>query len=77
MSDICRRTYLLAAIHADGRPVTTQRAEQLLADSPWPTYGRRTAWKDLRALAKRGHLTAVDIDGRRTYQLSTQHTGTS
>ncbi|MFF7142331.1 hypothetical protein ACFZB5_13920 [Streptomyces nodosus] len=72
MSDlITRRAYLLAAIRAHGRPVTTGLAEQLLTGSQWPTYGRRTACKDLRALAKRGDLTAVDIDGRRTYHLTT------
>ncbi|MEU6649468.1 hypothetical protein ABZ904_08475 [Streptomyces sp. NPDC046900] len=68
---ITRRGYLLAAITAHGRPVTTQSAEQLLVGSPWPTYGRRTAWKDLRALARRGHLSAVDVAGRRIYHLTT------
>lgn len=71
---ITRRTYLLAAIRADGRPVTTHRAEQLMTGSPW-SYGRNTARKDLRALATRGQLVAVDIDGRRLYQPTTQPTG--
>ena len=62
-----RRQYLLAAIREHGRPVTTRLAGQLLTGSPWPTYGRRTAYKDLRALARQGHLAAVDIDGRRIY----------
>lgn len=72
-----RRDYLLAAITAHGRPVTTQLAEQLMADSPWPTAGRNTTRKDLRALSARGLLTAADIDRRRTYHLTTQHTGDS
>ncbi|NUS79124.1 MAG: hypothetical protein HOV70_23390 [Streptomyces sp.] len=65
-----RRTYLLAAIAADGRPVTTQLAEQLMADSPWPTARRNTTRKDLRGLARAGLLTACDTAGRRTYQLA-------
>ena len=63
---IFRRDCLLNAIAAYGRPVTTGLAERLLAGT-WPTYGRRTAYKDLRALARRGHLTAADVDGRRIY----------
>lgn len=61
-----RRTRLLAAIHGHGRPLTTQLAAQLLADA-WPSYGRNTARKDLRGLARAGLLTAVDIEGRRVY----------
>ncbi|GGR70787.1 MULTISPECIES: hypothetical protein [Streptomyces] len=68
MSDtITRRGWLLAAIRAYGRPVTTQLAEQMMTGSPWPTTGRNTTRKDLRAFARHGHLTAVDIDGRRIY----------
>ncbi|QJT04403.1 hypothetical protein G9272_32315 [Streptomyces asoensis] len=67
MADVSRRTYLLAAIQADGQPVTTARAEWLLAASPWPTAGRNTARKDLRALAARGFLAPQDASGRRTY----------
>ncbi|MEU8537101.1 hypothetical protein [Streptomyces parvulus] len=74
---VTRRGYLLAAITADGRPVTTALAEQLMADSPWASTGRNTARKDLRGLAKAGLLTACDTAGRRTYQLTTQHTGNS
>lgn len=72
---ITRRGYLLAAIQQHGRPVTTQLAEQMLVGSPWPTTGRRTAAKDLRALARRGHLTAFDADGRRIYQPTTGEDG--
>jgi len=65
-----RRACLLAAIRAHGRPVTTQLAAQLLAGM-WPTYGRNTARKDLRGLARHGHLTTADIDGRRLYHFTT------
>lgn len=64
---ITRRRYLLAAVTAAGCPVTTARAEQLLADSPWPTSGRNTARKDLRALAAHGLLVPVTAGGRRAY----------
>ncbi|ELP62829.1 hypothetical protein PV735_11200 [Streptomyces turgidiscabies] len=64
---ITRRAYLLAAVTANGCPVTTARAEQLLAASPWPTSGRNTARKDLRALAARGFLRPGQADGRRVY----------
>jgi hypothetical protein len=62
-----RRQYLLAAVQAHGRPVTVQLAEQLMTGSPWPTTGRNTVRKDLRAFARHGLLTAVDLDGRRIY----------
>jgi hypothetical protein len=74
---ITRRGYLLAAIEGHGRPVTTQLAEQLLAGSAWPTYGRRTACKDLRALARNGHLTAAEVDGRHVYSLTAGEDGRS
>jgi hypothetical protein len=65
---ITRRAYLLAAIRAHGRPVTTQLAEQLMTDSPWPTAGRNTTRKDLRGLARAGHLVpGINADGRRQY----------
>lgn len=73
---LARRAYLLAAIRAEGRPVTSQRAASLLAASPWPTAGRNTARKDLRGLARAGLLIAIQLDGRRAYDTtSTQHTG--
>jgi hypothetical protein len=68
---LTRRQYLLDAIRADGQPLTVHHAEQLMANSPWPTSGRNTLRKDLRGLAKSGHLTAVDVDGRRTYRPTT------
>jgi hypothetical protein len=67
VAELSRRAYLLAAIRQHGRPVTTALAEQLMTGSPWPTSGRNTARKDLRGLARNGHLTAADIDGRRLY----------
>jgi hypothetical protein len=69
---ITRRGYLLDAIQREGQPITTQRAAQLLADSPWPSTGRNTARKDLRALNRHGYLVALDADGRRVYDLNQQ-----
>ena len=68
---ISRRAHLLAAIRQHGRPVTTQLAARLMTDSSWPTSGRNTTRKDLRALTARGALQAADINGRRTYHLTT------
>ncbi|MFJ6061653.1 hypothetical protein ACIQHU_01295 [Streptomyces tendae] len=74
MADLLtRREYLLAAVQQHGRPVTTGLAEQLMADSPWPTTKRNTARKDLRALAGRGLLlVGQGPDGRAVYHLTTQ-----
>lgn len=63
---ITRRAQLLAAIRRHGRPVTNELAQQLLAGT-WTPYGRNTARKDLRGLARAGHLTAADVQGRRIY----------
>jgi hypothetical protein len=68
---LTRRQYLLDAIKADGRPVTSQRAALLLTGSPWPTTGRNTARKDLRGLAAAGLLVAVTDGPRRTYLIPT------
>ncbi|MGY4903279.1 hypothetical protein [Streptomyces sp. 900116325] len=65
---ITRRAWLATAVQAEPAPVTTQRAAQLLAASPWPTSGRNTARKDLRALTARGVLAADDTNGRRVYR---------
>ncbi|MGW1463883.1 hypothetical protein ACWCPT_05945 [Streptomyces sp. NPDC002308] len=67
MSELTRRAWLATAIVAEPGPVTTQQAALLLAGSPWPTAGRNTARKDLRALTARGVLAADDSAGRRTY----------
>ncbi|MFH9610474.1 hypothetical protein [Streptomyces sp. NPDC017448] len=64
---ITRRAWLATAVQAEPAPVTTRRAAELLAVSPWPSSGRNTARKDLRALAARGVLAAVDAAGRRAY----------
>lgn len=61
-----RRDWLLAAIRAFGRPVPTADAEQLLAGTSWSCH-RNTARKDLRALARRGHLTSTATGGRTIY----------
>ncbi|MFB4424853.1 hypothetical protein C5F59_027705 [Streptomyces sp. QL37] len=67
ITTITRRDWLAEAVQAESTPVTTQRAAALLTGSPWPTAGRNTARKDLRALTARGVLAAVDVDGRRAY----------
>ncbi|MER7813855.1 hypothetical protein [Streptomyces sp. NPDC096153] len=66
---ITRRGWLLAEIRARGGRWTAQRAANVLQVSPWPTSGRNTARKDLRALAARGELTAWDdrTKNRRDY----------
>lgn len=74
---LTRRDYLLGAIQADGRPLTVHDAEQLMADSPWPTTGRNTVRKDLRALAAHGLLVARDSSGRRTYHPTSTKGGTA
>ncbi|MFB7278103.1 hypothetical protein ACFCZV_13425 [Streptomyces hydrogenans] len=57
---LARRDWLLARIRNSNGPWTTLRAEAELRRSPWPTTGRNTARKDLRALAARGDLIAQD-----------------
>ncbi|MEV8396332.1 hypothetical protein [Streptomyces niveus] len=69
MSTDTRRSYLAAAIHAAGHPVTTEQAVQLLDGSPWAT-GRNTIRKQLGGLAKAGVLTSKTVKGRRVYVLS-------
>lgn len=76
MSERYIRTHLLDAIRAEGGPVTTHRAECLMANSPWPNTGRNTARKRLRTLTREGFLTAgTDAKGRRIYSLSTTLVG--
>lgn len=62
-----RRGWLLAAIRAAGQPVTTHSAELLMVGSPWPTAGRNTVRKDLRALGRHGHLAPAVCGDRRFY----------
>ncbi|MGW4850203.1 hypothetical protein ACWEPZ_03080 [Streptomyces sp. NPDC004288] len=66
---IARRDWLLAEIRTRRGIWTAIRAEQAYDRSPWPTSGRNTARKDLRALAASGDLIARDneITRRRTY----------
>ncbi|MET7458076.1 hypothetical protein ABZT03_40785 [Streptomyces sp. NPDC005574] len=64
-----RRTHLLAAIQAHGRPVSTQLAEQLLAGTEWAA-GRNTVRKGLRGLARAGDLIPVDTGQGRLYRLT-------
>lgn len=66
---LARRDWLLAEIRTRGGVWTAIRAEEALHRSPWPSAGRNTARKDLRALAARGVLIAHDneITKRRTY----------
>ncbi|XUM01271.1 hypothetical protein ACQ86F_31845 [Streptomyces venezuelae ATCC 10712] len=66
---IARRDWLLAEIRKRGGTWTAIRAEEVLHRSPWPSSGRNTARKDLRALSARGALIARDneITKRRTY----------
>ena len=64
-----RRSWLLSEIRTRGGIWTAIRAEEALRRSPWPSSGRNTARKDLRALAAHGALIAQDneITKRRTY----------
>ncbi|MFC8491831.1 hypothetical protein ACFUJU_13710 [Streptomyces sp. NPDC057235] len=55
-----RRDWLLAEIRQRGGVWTAIRAEEALHRSAWPTSGRNTARKDLKALAARGALTVRD-----------------
>lgn len=62
-----RREWLLAAIAAEPGPVTTHRAEEILAASPF-SHHRNSARKSLRSLVADGALVPVDLDGRRAYE---------
>ncbi|MFD7964052.1 hypothetical protein ACFV5J_24940 [Streptomyces zaomyceticus] len=64
-----RRDWLLAEIRSTRGQWSTLRAESAYRQSPWPTSGRNTARKDLRALAARGELTVWNDEttGRRAY----------
>lgn len=65
-----RRTFLLAVVRAEGGgPVTTSRALQIYAASPWAGVSRNTARRDLRDLARRAYLVAAEHQGARFYRL--------
>lgn len=66
--------FLLDAIRATGGPVSTADAERILATGGRSCH-RNTARKKLRTLARAGHLTAADIDGRRLYHPTTGEDG--
>ncbi|MFF0426885.1 hypothetical protein ACFYUJ_21035 [Streptomyces sp. NPDC004520] len=61
-----RTGYLLAALRTEPGPVTTHRAEEILAASPYSAH-RNSARRSLRSLTRAGYLTAHDTAGRRTY----------
>lgn len=66
-----RRDSLLALIkEGPRRPVTSRRAQDLYSVTPWSGIGRNAARRDLRDLARRGHLIPVPNDGQRAYLLN-------
>ncbi|MEO3978827.1 hypothetical protein [Streptomyces sp. CAU 1734] len=73
-----RRAFLLAAIRTSAEPWTAGRAAELyLADGRW-AHHRNTARQDLRALARRGDLSARrSAAGRRSYVLADPPPGLS
>jgi hypothetical protein len=65
-----RRTFLLSVVRAEGGgPVTTRRALQIYAASPWAGVSRNTARRDLRDLAQRMYLVPAEHQGARFYRL--------
>lgn len=65
-----RRTFLLAVVQAKGGgPVTTGRALQIYAASPWAGVSRNTTRRDLRDLARRAYLVPAEHQGARFYKL--------
>jgi hypothetical protein len=66
-----RRDSLLALIkEGPRRPITTRSAQDLYSVTPWSGIGRNAARRDLRDLARRGHVLAVTISGQRAYLLN-------
>jgi hypothetical protein len=66
-----RRDSLLVLIQeGPRRPVTTRRAQDLYSVTPWSGIGRNAARRDLRDLARRGHLIPTTVDGCRAYRLN-------
>ncbi|MCX5598363.1 hypothetical protein OOK29_09460 [Streptomyces phaeochromogenes] len=63
-----RRDSLLALVkESPHSTVTTNRAQDLYSVTPWSGIGRNAARRDLRDLARRGHLLPVTIHGQRAY----------
>lgn len=66
-----RRDSLLALIkEGPQRPITTARTQDLYSVTPWSGIGRNAARRDLRDLARRGHLLPVTVEGQRAYLLT-------
>lgn len=66
-----RRNSLLALIRASQQqPVTTRSAQALYGQTPWNGIGRKAARRDLRDLARRGHLLPVGAESQRSYLLN-------
>ena len=66
-----RRDSLLALIKCGpSRAVTTHHAQDLYSVTPWSGIGRNAARRDLRDLARRGHILPVTVNGQRAYLLN-------
>ena len=65
-----RRMYLHDTARNLGVQLTTGKALEIYAESPWPTVGKGAARRDLRDLARRSYLIPVNGRGPRTYDLS-------
>jgi ribosomal protein S25 len=70
--DVTARRDSLFALIKEGprRPITTGRAQDLYSVTPWSGIGRNAARRDLRDLARRGHLLTITVDGQRAYLLT-------
>lgn len=66
-----RRDTLLALIKNGTRtPITTRDARTLYGTTPWSGIGRNATRRDLRDLARRGHLIPATGAGGRAYRLN-------
>jgi hypothetical protein len=65
-----RRMYLHDTARNLGVQLTTSKALEIYARSPWPAVSRRMARRDLRDLARRAYLVPVDEAGPRAYNIS-------
>jgi Fic family protein len=65
-----RRQYLHQIVRNLGEQITTGKALEIYAVSPWPTVGKGAARRDLRDLARRGYLIPDNRAGARAYNLS-------
>jgi len=63
-----RRDSLLALIKHARRPIITTRGAQVLySGTPWAGIGRNATRRDLRDLARRGHLLPIGAENQRAY----------